>query len=219
MMVKVKICGITNLEDAMAAVDAGCDALGFIFSKSSPRYITPKKAGEIIKRLARPVIKIGVFVNAKEKHIKRVARSLGLNMLQFHGGESAQFCRKFKNYKIIKTFKLPVGTGFKPVPTKNSLDLQSMLQYRPFAYLFDTYSPSKAGGTGKQFNWKLLRHIDALERPVFLSGGLRAGNVLRAIKSVRPDWVDASSSLESSPGKKDHRKVRKFIEAAKRAEY
>ena len=93
-----------------------------------------------------------------------------------------------------------------------------MLQYRPFAYLFDTYSPSKAGGTGKQFNWKLVRHMDSLERPVFLSGGLKASNVLRAIKSVRPDWVDASSSLESSPGKKDHRKVKKFIETAKRAE-
>ena len=217
-MVKVKICGLTNLEDAMAAVDAGCDALGFIFFKASPRYITPEKAGKIIKRLPRSVLKIGVFVNAKEKYIKLVARRLGLNMLQFHGEESAQFCRKFKNYKIIKAFKLPVGTEHCAVPTKNSLDLQSMLQYRPFAYLFDTYSPSKAGGTGKQFNWKLVRHMDSLERPVFLSGGLKASNVLRAIKSVRPDWVDASSSLESSPGKKDHRKVKKFIETAKRAE-
>jgi len=218
-MVKVKICGITNLEDAMAAVDAGCDALGFIFSKSSPRYITPRKAGEIIKRLPRAVIKIGVFVNAKEKYIKQVVRRLGLNMLQFHGEESAQFCRKFKHYKIIKAFKLPVGTGLKPVPTKNSLDLQNMLQYKPFAYLFDTYSPSQAGGTGKQFNWELVRHIGALERPVFLSGGLKSANVLKAIKSVRPDWVDASSSLESAPGIKDHHKVKKFIETVKKSEY
>ena len=217
-MVKVKICGITNLEDAMAALDAGCDALGFVFYKFSPRYITPKKAGEIIKRLPSDIIKIGVFVNAQEKLIKQLARSLNLDMLQFHGEESPQFCHKFKNYKIIKTFKLPVGTGFKPVPTKNRLDLQNMLQYRPFAYLFDTYSPTKAGGTGKHFDWELVRHIDSLERPVFLSGGLNAGNVLKAIKSARPQWVDASSSLESSPGKKDHQKVKKFIETAKRAE-
>lgn len=217
-MVKVKICGITNAEDALAAVDAGCDALGFVFYNKSPRYIRPQKAHEIIKRLPPAVIKIGVFVNAKEKYILQVARRLGLNMLQFHGQESPQFCRKFKNYKIIKTFKLGAGAGKCSVATKNRLDPQNMLQYRPFAYLFDTYSRIKAGGTGKHFDWKLVRHMGRLERPVFLSGGLSAGNVLKAIKSVRPQWVDACSSLESSPGKKDHMKIKKFIETVKKAE-
>ncbi len=204
-MVKVKICGITNLEDALDSLDAGCDALGFVFYENSPRYITPEKASRIIKNLPRRVLKIGVFVNAREKTVKRIARLCGLDMLQFHGSESLKFCGKFKGYKIIKAFRV-----------KDKVAPQEILKYKTFAYLFDTFVKSKAGGTGKNFSWKLVRHIDGLTRPVFLSGGLTAQNVKKAIEAVHPEWVDVSSSVEARPGKKDYKKVKEFIESAKK---
>ena len=201
-MVRVKICGITNSGDALTSVDAGCDALGFVFYKKSPRYISPEKAGRIIKALPENIIKIGVFVNAKEKNIRSIAKQCRLNILQFHGRESPNFCRRFKDYKIIKAFRV-----------KERLDLENVLSYKPFAYLFDTFTEAKAGGTGRKFDWKLIRHIDGIKRPVFLSGGLTESNVQEAIKVVEPDWVDVSTSVEASPGKKDGEKVRRFIKA------
>ncbi len=203
-MVKVKICGITNLEDAVAAVGAGCDALGFVFFKASPRYITPLKAKKIISQLPERVIKIGVFAAAREKTVKRVARQCHLDILQFHGNETPEYCGHFKNYKIIKTFRV-----------KGRVDENMLAQYHPFAYLFDTYLKSKLGGTGKKFNWNLITRLD-LKHPVFLSGGLSEKNVRQAINKVRPEWVDASSSLEARPGKKDHQKVKDFIKTAKK---
>jgi len=203
-MVKVKICGITNLEDAKDAVGSGCDALGFVFYKKSPRYISPKKVTQIVRGLPRQVIKIGVFVNARESFVKRVVKLCGLKMLQFHGDESPQFVRRFSKYKVIKAFRV-----------KDKLNLKDIYRYNVFAYLFDTYVPGKSGGTGKSLNWELVRHIDGLKRPVFLSGGLHAGNVEKAIEVAHPDWVDASSSLEIRPGKKDPRKVKRFIQAVK----
>jgi phosphoribosylanthranilate isomerase len=204
MMVKVKICGITNLEDARASVDAGCDALGFVFYKKSPRYIAPERARWIIKHLPPYIIKIGVFVNAREKSIRRIAKLCGLKILQFHGNESPQFCAKFKDYKIIKAFR--VG---------DSIDLKELLKYKVFAYLFDTLIKLKIGGTGKKFNWELISRLDGLKCPIFLSGGLHAKNVKEAIKTVHPDWVDACTCLEMRPGKKDHKQVREFVSAAK----
>jgi phosphoribosylanthranilate isomerase len=201
-MVKVKICGITNLRDALVSVDAGCDALGFLFYKKSPRYIAPGKAREIIKNLPRNVTKIGVFVNCHEKSIKNIAKICSLDILQFHGNESAAFCRRFKGYRIIKVFRV-----------NKKIDLEKILRYKTFAYLFDAFSRLKFGGTGKTFDWSLLSDI---KHPIFLSGGLNAGNVNKAIKKAHPAWVDASSSLELAPGKKDHKKVRKFIQAAKK---
>ncbi len=203
-MVKVKICGITNLEDARVSVAAGCDALGFLFYKKSPRYISVQKAKEIIKDIPKNIIKIGVFVNATEKNIKEVAKECGLDILQFHGNESPEFCKKFKRYKIIKVFRI-----------KNKSSLRDVLKYKVFAYLFDTYSSSKLGGTGKKFTWELLDQLGDLKQSIFLSGGLNAKNVQAAIKAVHPQWVDASSSLESLPGKKDHKRVKSFIAAAK----
>ncbi|MDD5595039.1 MAG: phosphoribosylanthranilate isomerase [Candidatus Omnitrophica bacterium] len=203
-MVKVKICGITNLEDARVSVAAGCDALGFLFYKKSPRYISVQKAKEIIKDIPKNIIKIGVFVNATEKSIKQVAKECGLDILQFHGNESPEFCKKFKHYKIIKVFRI-----------KNKSSLKDVLKYKVFAYLFDTFSKSKLGGTGKKFNWKLVTQLDNLKQTIFLSGGLDEKNVQAAIRAVHPQWVDASSSLEALPGKKDYRRVRKFIAAAK----
>ncbi len=203
-MVKVKICGITNLKDALVSVEAGCDALGFVFYKKSQRYIDPEEARDIIRVLPKSIIKIGVFVNLDEQAIKRIAKICGLKVLQFHGSESPEFCAKFKGYKIIKSFRI-----------KNKIDLKNILKYNIFAFLFDTYMPLKPGGTGKTFNWKLVRHVDGLKRPVFLSGGLNKNNVRQAIEIAKPDWVDASSCLEKSPGKKDHKKIKEFIKAAK----
>jgi len=205
-MVKIKICGITNLEDALNSVKAGCNALGFVFYRKSPRYIMPKKASQIIKHIPAHILKIGVFVDTKEETIKRTAKLCNLDMLQFHGNESPQFCNKFKGYKIIKAFRV-----------KDKIELKNLVNYKTFAYLFDTFVKSKMGGTGKKFNWTLGRHLKGLRKPIFLSGGLNAENVTEAIKQVRPDWLDASSSVESAPGKKDHKKVQEFVKAAKRA--
>jgi phosphoribosylanthranilate isomerase len=203
-MVKVKICGITNLEDARAAIDAGCDALGFVFYRKSPRYIAPQRVKEIIRNLPKAIIKIGVFVNAKEKTIKNIAKLCNLDILQFHGDESPNFCKKFGDYRVIKVFRI-----------KDKVDLQDILRYKTFAYLFDTFVKDKFGGSGKKFNWGLLKYVDEIKQPVFISGGLNASNVKEAIKSVHPEWVDVSTSVEASPGKKDSRKVREFIRTAR----
>lgn len=203
-MVKVKICGITNLEDALACTKSGADALGFVFYKKSPRYIRPFDAVKIIKKLPAHIIKIGIFVDAKEKVIRKIAKACRLNMLQFHGRESAEFCRRFGDYKIIKAFRV-----------KDCIDENKIAEYNTFAYLFDTFTKNSPGGSGRNFNWKLIRHIGKLDCPIFLSGGLNAGNVKRAIRCVKPQWVDASTSLEEYPGKKNQGKVKDFIRKAK----
>ncbi len=204
-MVKVKICGITNKEDAMAAVKSGCDGLGFIFYHKSPRYISPEKAREIIFTLPAGIVKIGVFVNNREKSIKDIARKCSLDMLQFHGRQTPEFCRRFSGYKLIKVFRI-----------KDRIRPAEVLRYPAFAYLFDTFRSEHFGGTGRIFNWKFLTEdLAAFKKPVFLAGGLNELNVLAAVKTVKPDWVDASSSLETKPGWKDHQKVKKFIVNAK----
>ena len=204
-MVKVKICGITNEEDAVASVNFGCDAVGFVFYKKSSRYITPDIASAIAKRLPKQVIKVGVFVNSQEKSIKDIAKLCNLDILQFHGDETPEFCRKFKGYKIIKAFRV-----------KDEVNLEKVLKYKIFAYLFDTFTKTKIGGTGKKFDWKLIRHIDKIKRPIFLSGGLNAKNVKSALEVVKPHWVDVSSSVEIRRGKKDHKRIKEFIQAAKK---
>ena len=203
-MVRVKICGITNLEDAIASVIAGCAALGFVFYKKSPRYITPEKAKKIIRLIPKDISKVGVFVNALEKDIRETARKCKLDLLQFHGDESPEFCCKFKPYKIIKAFRV-----------KDKLDLAEVLGHKTFAYLFDTFTKTKFGGTGKAFDWRLLKEIRKLKLPVFLSGGLNTQNVKEAIKILHPQWVDVSSSVEARPGKKDHKKIKEFIKILK----
>ncbi|MBU1091183.1 MAG: phosphoribosylanthranilate isomerase [Candidatus Omnitrophica bacterium] len=203
-MVRVKICGITNSSDAKASIRAGCDALGFVFYRKSARYITPDKANVMIKDLPKKIKKIGVFVNAKEDYIRRVARLCRLDMLQFHGNESVQFCRKFRNHKVIRAFRV-----------RDKIELDKISRYRTYAYMFDTFRKDKFGGTGKKFNWNLLRSIDTIKKIIFLSGGLTDKNVGNAIKLIHPDWIDVSSSVEIRPGKKDHRKLKKFIRAVK----
>jgi len=203
-MVKVKICGITNLEDALAAVDAGCDAIGFLFYKKSSRYISPLKALGIVNRLPKQLIKVGVFVNSKEKEIRAVAKMCKLDMLQFHGDEPPEFCDRFKGYRVIKAFRI-----------RRKRDLKNILRYKTGASLFDAYIKSKRGGTGEKFNWELISGIDRSKGVIFLSGGLNEKNVRKAIEVTCPDWVDVSSSVESVRGRKDHQKVKNFIQAAK----
>ena len=204
-MVKVKICGITNKADALAAVGSGCDGLGFIFYKKSPRYISPEKAREIVLGIPPSVIKIGVFVNNREKSIKTIAGRCSLDMLQFSGSQTPEFCARFKGFKVIKSFRI-----------KDKINLRQVLRYRTFAYLFESFSPGRFGGTGKTFNWKFLaRDLAGIKTPVFLAGGLNEKNVKEAVRIINPEWVDASSRLEISPGKKDHLKVKKFIASAK----
>jgi phosphoribosylanthranilate isomerase len=203
-MIKVKICGITNLDDALAAVEAGYDAIGFVFYKKSSRYIAPPAAKKIVARLPGGVIKIGVFVNEQENVIKKIAKLCKLDILQFHGEEAPEFCRRFKGHKVIKVFRV-----------KDKIDLEKIKQYKVSAYLFDSFSKTRPGGTGKGFNWEILRGLKGIARPIFLSGGLNARNVSKAVAIVHPDWVDVSSSLELCPGRKDHAKVKRFIQAAK----
>lgn len=200
-MVKVKICGITNLEDALFSFFSGADALGFVFYKPSPRFIDPLKARNISRIIPKNILRAGIFVDEKAGRVKKIAKLCNLNMLQFHGNESTQYCQQFKGYKVIKAFRV-----------KQGIDLAEIARYRVFGYLFDTFSKSKAGGTGKKFNWNLLRNIDKIRGRVFLSGGLTSLNLKRAIKKIHPDWVDVSSSVESRPGEKDHKKIKKFIE-------
>ena len=197
---KVKVCGITNLEDALAALFYKADALGFVFFKKSPRYINPAKAANISRILPKKILRVGVFVDADEARVKRIARRCGLNILQFHGEESPEFCLRFKGYKVVKAFR--VG---------KSIDLRGIAEYKTYAYLFDTFDGGRAGGTGKKFDWNLLKKLAKIKRPVFLSGGLNSRNVRYALRIIHPDWVDLSSGVESSLGKKDHKKIRNFI--------
>jgi phosphoribosylanthranilate isomerase len=205
-MVKVKVCGITNLEDALYSFFSGADGLGFVFYKKSPRYIQPDKAANISAILPRKIKRIGVFVDAKVATVKRIARLCGLDMLQFHGRESPQYCKKFKDYKIIKAFRID-----------KQKDLEGVSKYKTFAYLFDSFSKTKFGGTGNKFNWKILAQTVKMKPIVFLSGGLAVGNIKQAVKLLQPDWVDVSSSLELKPGHKSHKKIQEFIQTARSA--
>jgi len=204
-MTKVKICGITNLEDARGAVSAGCDALGFVFFEKSPRNIRPEEARRIIAMLPRRVEKVGVFCNARERTISGIVRKCGLPMVQLHGDESAGFCRRFK-VPVIKAFRI-----------KNKIDMAGIKRYNIFAYLFDTYHGRLRGGSGRVFDWSCI-DVKAFDRPVFLAGGLTPDNVAAAVSAVGPAWVDASSSLETSPGRKDPRIVREFISRVREAD-
>ena len=206
MPVKVKICGITNLPDAIAAAEAGADALGFVFYDQSPRHISVEAAAGLIRQLPPFVLKVGVFVNAPEDLVVRAARECGLNLLQFHGEESTDYCLQF-GLMSMKAFRI-----------RDAGSLQAVLDYDTDAWLFDAYTPGKPGGTGETFNWDLALHARDWGRPIFLAGGLTPENVGEAVRRARPYAVDVSSGVEAAPGKKDHAKVRAFIQAAKAVE-
>lgn len=204
--VKVKICGITNLADALTAIREGADWLGFVFYKKSPRYISPDKAKAIIVKLPPAISKVGVFVNEKPATVKRIAGFCGLDVLQFHGGESPGYCRKFPGYKIIKAFRI-----------KDSASLKEIEGYQVDGYLMDAFSDKGYGGMGKIFRWTILKKLPRKIFPLILSGGLNPGNVAAAIRKVRPFAVDLSSGVESRPGKKSLLLLKKFFTAVKRS--
>jgi len=202
--VKIKICGITNLKDAKAAVNAGADILGFVFAKS-PRRITPKTAAAIIEDIGPRVEFAGVFVDSPVSVVQKIIIECKIGILQFHGDESPEYCDAFRQtHKVFKAFRI-----------KDKNDLKDLRRYEVDGYLLDTFVKDKKGGTGKTFDWKLAVDAKKLISPVILSGGLGLKNVKNAIRIVEPYMVDVSSGLEKSPGKKDLKLMKDFIKAVK----
>ncbi|NOZ68261.1 MAG: phosphoribosylanthranilate isomerase [Deferribacteres bacterium] len=202
----VKICGITNTEDALAAVRYGADAVGFVFYHKSPRAVTPETAKTIISSLPPFITTVGVFVDEEIREMEKIASYAGLDVIQLHGSESPDKCRN-AGRKIIKAVRV-----------KHRADIEILRQYRNVsAFLLDTYSPSAIGGTGETFNWEIAVEAKKFGR-IILAGGLDPGNVEEAIKIVRPYGVDVSSGVEGSEkGRKDHVKLKLFIERAGKA--
>ena len=205
MDLKIKICGITNLEDAIVAVEAGADALGFMFYDKSPRQVSVEKVAQIVRELPTWMLKVGVFVNPDPALVMTALGDCGLNLLQFHGDESPEFCASF-GVMSMKAFRV-----------KDAASLEPMKNYRTDVFLLDGYVPGQLGGTGEKFNWPLAVEAKKFGKPIFLAGGLTPKNVAEAIHEVRPFGVDVSSGVEISPGKKDPAKIWKFIEVARKA--
>jgi len=201
MSVKVKICGITRPEDAVAAAEAGAELIGFVFHAGSPRCLPVPAAAEIAKQLPPYVVRVGLFVNALEEDVYEATAACGLNLLQFHGDESPEYCVKF-GVMSMKAFRIRDAGSLKALP-----------DYATGAYLLDAFSPSGLGGTGKTFNWNLAVEAKKFGKPIFLAGGLTPENVAEAVRQVQPFGVDVSSGVESAPGQKDAAKVRAFINA------
>ena len=207
-MVLVKICGVTNLADAQAAVKAGAGALGFNFYARSPRYITPGAARLIVSALPPSVLTVGVFVNeAEPERVARTAAEAGVAAVQLHGDESPAYCAALAGRVVIKALR--VGARFAP---------EQASAYRTHAILLDAYSPREFGGTGEVFDWALARRTRALVSRLFLAGGLTPENVGAAIAAVRPFAVDVCSGVEAAPGRKDLSRLREFVAAVRAAE-
>ena len=202
-MTFIKICGITDLDDALAAVDAGADALGFNFYKPSPRYIDPDAAREIIDRLPTTILTVGVFINEQSpQSVEDVARRASVSAIQLHGDESPDYCRAIENRYVIKA--LTAGPDF---------DMQRALAYDVDAILLDTKHDTLRGGTGRVFDWSIAIEAKRAIPKLYLAGGLGLDNIEGAIKAVDPFAVDACSALEETPGKKNHNRVRAFVKA------
>lgn len=205
-MVRIKICGITNLEDALFSADLGAHALGFIFYRESPRSIEPNTALDIIKNLPPLVLTVGVFVDEKASVVRELAETIGLDWLQLHGRESPEYCRSLGR-RVIKGFRI-----------QDQSSLAVMPNYRDAvqAFLLDAYRPGTPGGTGETFDWELARRARDYG-PVILAGGLIAANVTQAITIAQPAAVDVASGVEKEPGKKDPEKLQAFFAAVRRA--
>ncbi len=203
MPVKIKICGFTNVEDALVAAEAGADALGFVFWEGSPRFVSVQRASEIIRQLPGWVLKTGVFVNPSEDLVLRAIGECGVNLLQFHGEEPPEFCLRF-GVMTMKAFRV-----------RDAASLNGLQEYATDAWLLDAYVAGKQGGSGEVFNWSLAKEAQLRGRPVFLAGGLTPMNVAEAIRQACPYGVDVASGVEASTGLKDHRKMRAFIKAAR----
>ncbi len=201
---KVKICGLTSLEDARFAAGALANYLGFIFFEESPRYISHAEAGAIINWIEGPEC-VGVFVNQPMDDVNMIARQTGIDLVQLHGNESPEYCELIDK-PVIKVIHVESGTSESDLKTAVEPYL-STVDY----LMFDTKVEEKWGGTGKTFEWSLIKNV-AEGKPIFLSGGLNVENIRRACREVSPYAVDLSSSLESEPGRKDFDKVEAFME-------
>ena len=201
-VVRVKICGITNVEDALAAAKEGAWAIGFIFYNKSPRYVSASRAKKIIDQLPPFVTPVGVFVNQNEKAVRDICQFTGITTVQFHGEEEPQYCSRFKNIHVIKAFKI-----------HDAFNFDIIHRYGVNAFLFDTFKDGQTGGTGSVFNWDLLK-TRSFKKPFILSGGLNQENLPVALE-IKPYAVDVSSGVESKPGIKNHRLVKQFLDIAR----
>jgi phosphoribosylanthranilate isomerase len=202
IMVKIKICGITNLEDALLAAELGADALGFIFYPKSPRKVAPETARQVIAQLPPFVAAVGVFVDEDAAVVREVAATVGLDLVQLHGQESPEYCRSLGR-RVIKGFR---------IQDKSSLAALAPYRGAVQAFLLDTYKKGQVGGTGEIFDWHLAREAKKYGR-IILAGGLTPENVAQATNIAQPEAVDAASGTEAAPGRKDPDKLRAFFKA------
>lgn len=234
MRCQVKICGITSVQDAHTAIEAGADALGFVFYPPSPRHLELARAQDILNHVPADIATVAVLVDPTWDHLLRLVETCPINVLQFHGHESPDVCQKAgrlchgnharphrqtpgstcsflefsasPNVRIIKAFRV-----------KDASALEGLGAFPTDAWLLDSYVPGQVGGTGERFNWNLVSQAKALGRPVILAGGLTPDNVAAAVRQTRPYAVDVSSGVERSPGVKDPARVRAFIQAVREA--
>src|SRR6267143_7175549 len=207
-MIRIKICGITNAADALAAIDAGANLLGFNFYAKSPRHITEAEAAKIRSLLPRKVKAVGIFVNALTADVVTLRKSLKLDAAQLHGDESPETAAEIaRSLPVIKAFRI-----------ESDFPLATLDEYPgAFAYLFDAAHTGQYGGTGHATDWDVARRA-ALGHRIILAGGLKVENVAAAVRIVRPYAVDVASGVESEPGKKDHGRMREFIQEVRRGE-
>lgn len=199
MDLKVKICGITNAEDALLATSCGADALGFVFWEPSPRYITPEAAALIIKKLPPFITTVGVFVDEDAGKVNDIIKTAGITVAQLHGSESPEYCKGI-DVRFIKAVRV-----------KDADSLRGLSDYGASAILLDTYIKDQPGGTGQSFDWTLLSEMD-FEGNIILSGGLNPDNVEDVLRKYSPYGVDTSSGVEAEPGRKDADRLMAFIE-------
>ena len=220
-MTWVKICGITNLDDALTAVDAGADALGFVFYEESPRKADLGKTREITATLPQNIDKVGVFVDADPKHIHAVVSEVGLTVVQLHRRSMLHASEDaLQGGQSVGVFKfIPVIHG--NLLKKGGIQVKNRLREKIFALMIDSHSDSAVGGTGTTFDWRstqgLIQSLGSFV-PVIVAGGLTPTNVAEAIRILKPWGVDVASGVEAAPGKKDPQKVRDFISAVRKAE-
>lgn len=208
-MTKIKICGITNLQDATWAANLGVDYLGLNFFKDSPRKISEPMAKKIIAGLPPYVLPVGIFVNGETKKVIKIAKRCNFNIVQLHGQEDKEYCRQLKeaNLKIIKVFRLGNDPGI-VLPLEEYQDVAEF-------FLFDTFVPEELGGSGQSFNWDILTKEKLNIKPTFVSGGLNADNVGKLLEKVQPYGVDVCSGVERLPRRKDYEKMHQFVLAVR----
>lgn len=208
-MTKVKICGITNLEDAKLSSKFGADMLGFNFYQRSKRYVSPKEVATFVDELDPTVVKIGVFVNASIEEILFARRAGHLDAVQLHGDETADFINEVRNKVDTRIIKA--------VRVASQKELDELVTLGADDFLLDSFSTTEYGGTGQAFDWDLASELSSQDGNIFLAGGLNPENVAEAIRTVRPYAVDVASGVESSPGQKDPKKLEAFIKNANNA--